>query len=168
MPEMGCSNLEHGRARLASTCPMHARLCAWTGVLPVHPTKATVVARLASARSVDKKSDHKSDNDSHYSPNDNMGDLNDMLINVIQMMGAIWIPPTTRRIVFHITGTIIQLFQMKGIFGGLAHEDPLEYLRNFKKVNKGVADQLVQGGLMRQSYDVVVLLLDGMTKVKQA
>jgi len=34
-------------------------------------------------------------------------------------------------------------------------------------VNNGVADHLVHGGLMRQLYDLVALLLDDMTKVNQ-
>uniref|UniRef100_M1DYK4 Uncharacterized protein n=1 Tax=Solanum tuberosum TaxID=4113 RepID=M1DYK4_SOLTU len=78
-------------------------------------------------------SDHGSDNDSHYGQNDNMGDLNDMSINVIYTTGAIQIPHTTGRFVFHITGTMIQLLQMKGFLWCLAHEGTHEQLRNFKE-----------------------------------
>uniref|UniRef100_M1DNG5 Uncharacterized protein n=1 Tax=Solanum tuberosum TaxID=4113 RepID=M1DNG5_SOLTU len=57
---------------------------------------------------VNKISDDGSDNGSHYGKKYNTSDLNDMQMNVIQTTGAIWIPPTTRRAVFHSTRTMIQ------------------------------------------------------------
>ncbi|KAK4731246.1 hypothetical protein R3W88_024234 [Solanum pinnatisectum] len=52
---------------------------------------------------------------------------------------------------------------------GLASEFFLQYFyRSLDSVNKGIADQLVQGGIMLQSFEVASFLLDGMTKVNQA
>ncbi|WMV09312.1 hypothetical protein MTR67_002697 [Solanum verrucosum] len=35
-------------------------------------------------------------------------------------------------------------------------------------VNKGVADQLVQGGIMQQPFEITSTLVDGMTKIDRA
>ena len=35
-------------------------------------------------------------------------------------------------------------------------------------MNKGVADQLVPGGIMQHPYEVASQLLDGMTKINRA
>lgn len=65
-----------------------------------------------------------SDDASHYGKNDQMGDMNDMHMNVIESNGAIEFPPTTWRATFHVIGTMLQFLQIKGMFGGLSHEDP--------------------------------------------
>ena len=63
-------------------------------------------------------SDYGSENDSHYGQNDNISDLNDTRMNIVQTMGAIRIPSTTERDVFHVTGTMLQLLQLRGMFCG--------------------------------------------------
>uniref|UniRef100_M1DBE2 Uncharacterized protein n=1 Tax=Solanum tuberosum TaxID=4113 RepID=M1DBE2_SOLTU len=46
-----------------------------------------------------------SDDASHYGQNDYMGDMNAMHVNVVESTGRIQLPPTTGRVVFHVTGT---------------------------------------------------------------
>ncbi|XP_015161853.1 uncharacterized protein [Solanum tuberosum] len=49
------------------------------------------------------------------------------------------------------------------------HELLLQYFyRSLDSVNKGIADQLVQGGIMLQPFEVASFLLDGMARVNQA
>jgi len=52
---------------------------------------------------------------------------------------------------------------------GLPSELLLQYFyRSLDSVNKGIADQLVQGGIMLQPFEVASFLLDGMARVNQA
>lgn len=73
-------------------------------------------------------SDHGSDSDSHYGPNENMDEINDMHMNVIATIWAIQLLPTIGRVMFHVTETMLHLLQMR-MSKGLDNEDPHEHLQ---------------------------------------
>lgn len=59
------------------------------------------------------------------------GDLQSMNMGRASVIG---LPTLDGNFNFHVMSLIIQPLQMKDLFGGLAHEDPHEHLRNFVDV----------------------------------
>ena len=49
-------------------------------------------------------------------------------------MGAICIPQADGNEIFEVTGTTLHIMEMRGLYGGLDHEDPHEHVRNFIEV----------------------------------
>ncbi|WMV13545.1 hypothetical protein MTR67_006937 [Solanum verrucosum] len=92
--------------------------------------------RLSTERALRSNTmiDHVSYNDCHYGKIYNMDDFNDMHVNIVQTTRAIQIPPITGRDRFHVTRTLLELLQQRGMFGGLAYEDPHENLKNFMEI----------------------------------
>lgn len=58
-------------------------------------------------------SDNGSENDGHYGEKENMGDTNDMDMNLIIINNDTQLPPTLGRAVLCVTRTMLQLLQMR-------------------------------------------------------
>jgi len=74
-------------------------------------------------------------NGSQVGHQSDIDDLN-RVPNPIQMggIGAICFLATEGKAIFHVTYATLHLLQMKGVYGGLAHVDPHEHMRNFTDV----------------------------------
>ncbi|WMV25381.1 hypothetical protein MTR67_018766 [Solanum verrucosum] len=62
--------------------------------------------------------------------NDDIQNLHNVNADQMGSAGAIRLPSTVGNIIFHVTGNMLQLLQMKGFFGLLAHEDPHDHIQN--------------------------------------
>lgn len=63
--------------------------------------------------------------------NDDIRHLYEVIEDQLGSACAIWLPPIVGNTVFHVTSTILQLFQRKGIFGVPSYEDPHDHIYNF-------------------------------------
>uniref|UniRef100_M1DE24 Uncharacterized protein n=1 Tax=Solanum tuberosum TaxID=4113 RepID=M1DE24_SOLTU len=73
-------------------------------------------------------------NASQLGNNDDIGNLHDVNEDQLGSACVIRLPTTVGNAVFYVTNSMLQLLQMKGLFGGLAHEDPYDHIRNFVDV----------------------------------
>lgn len=63
-----------------------------------------------------------------------VGNLNNVNDAQLGSVGAILLPPVVGYVAFHVTSTMLQLLEMKCVFGGLDHENPHEHIHNFVDV----------------------------------
>lgn len=73
---------------------------------------------------------------SNHWKNDDLADLNDVNVEVLGSLGAIHLTPIVGNAIFLVSGTMLQLLQIKGFFGGLGHEDPHDHIRNFLDLSR--------------------------------
>jgi len=72
---------------------------------------------------------------SQLGQNDDIGNLNDVNEAQLGSLGAIRLPPVMGNVVFYMNSMMLKLLQLKGLFGGLAHKDPHDHIRNFVEVS---------------------------------
>lgn len=61
---------------------------------------------------------------------DDIGNLNNVNEAQLDSVGTIRLPPVMGYAAFHVTSTILQLLQIKGVLGVVDHEDPHEHMRS--------------------------------------
>lgn len=55
---------------------------------------------------------------------DDIGNINNTNWDKLGCAIAIWLPPLASNEIFYLTSNMLLLLQLKGLFTGLAHEDP--------------------------------------------
>lgn len=74
------------------------------------------------------------DDSSLYGKSNDIGDIDDINLNVILSCGAIWLPTSLGNTTFTVTETMLQLLHMREMFGGLAHESLHDHLQKFVNI----------------------------------